>query len=52
MSNQSKFTDKEKQVLADIATLGLIGVSAFVMPHLPLLGGVLWARDVINRPSK
>ena len=52
MSNQNKFTDKEKQCLADVATLGLIGVSAFVFPPAALVGVVLLGRDVINRPSK
>ena len=48
----SQLTDKEKQRLADIATLGLIGISALAFPPAALVGGVLWARDVIKRPSK
>ena len=45
-------TDKEKQRLADVATLGIIGISALAFPPAALVGGVLLARDVINRPSK
>lgn len=45
-------TDKEKQRLADVASLGLIGVSAFAFPPAAVVGGVLWARDVIKRSSK
>ena len=45
-------TDKEKQRLADIASLGLIGASAIAFPPAALVGGVLWARDVIKRSSK
>ena len=45
-------TDKEKQRLADVATLGLIGVSALAFPPAALVGGVLWARDIIKRSTK
>jgi hypothetical protein len=45
-------TDKEKQRLADVATLGIIGISALAFPPAAVVGGVLWARDVIKRPSK
>ena len=48
----SQLTDKEKQRLADIATLGLIGISALAFPPAAVVGGVLWARDVIKRSSK
>ncbi len=45
-------TDKEKQRLADVASLGLIGISALAFPPAAVVGGVLWARDVIKRSSK
>ena len=52
MKPNSQLTDKEKQRLADIASLGLIGASAIAFPPAAVVGGVLWARDVIKRPSK
>jgi len=45
-------TDKEKQRLADIASLGAIGIGALLCPPAAVAGAVVWARDVINRPSK
>ena len=45
-------TDKEKQRLADIGSLGVIGVTALVFPPAAIVGGILWAKDVLNRPSK
>ena len=52
MKTNSQLTNKEKQRLADVATLGLIGVSALAFPPAALVGGVLWARDVIKRSTK
>ena len=51
MKTNSQLTNKEKQRLADVATLGLIGISAFAFPPAALVGCVFMARDIINRPS-
>lgn len=52
MKPNTPLTDKEKQRLSDVVTLGLIGVSALAFPPAALVGCVLMARDVIKRPSK
>ena len=45
-------TDKEKQLIADALSVGAIGVTSFFCPPVALGCAILWARDVINRPSK
>ena len=52
MKPNTPLTDKEKQRFIDVATLGLIGISAFISPPAALVGCVFMARDVIKRPSK